>query len=596
VSFHPNDVQRRGRVAALVCSLAIAWLTVSFFRAQVLDTARYRLSSEKNRLREVPIPAPRGIIYDRHGQVIAESVPGYSVSILATSSDSLRATLIRLTSILALTPEEIDGAVRRYRREPNRPTVVFGDATFDQVSVLEEHRTEFPSLIIQSAPKRAYPDGPIVSAFAGYTGQITESELNSPQYEGYKSGQELGKAGLEKQYEDSLRGREGSRFVEVDARGRVVRERGARPDVPAVPGKAIKTNIDLDLQRFVAAYFGDTLVGGVVAMEPHTGAVLAIHSAPSFDPNRFIGGIPTDYWNQLRNDERRPLFNKAMQGRYPPASTFKLATAALGLQAGVIDFETRMPQPCTGGYAYGRYWRCWESKGHGSLNLTQAIAKSCDVYFYQLGLRLTLSKLLAGGVSLHMNERSNIDLPAETTPVWPASVEYYDRVFGKGRWTNGVTLNLAIGQGENTQTILNMTRFYTALATDGAAAQPQVVQSLPVRTKLLTLTPEQLLGLRVAMGDVVSGRGTAGSAAIAGVQLAGKTGTAQNETGRDHAWFVGFAPQEDPKIVVAVMLWQGEHGYSAARIASKVISHYLKRPAIEPVNIEGARVGGGGGQ
>lgn len=587
MSFHPNDVARRARVANGIAALVILWLASAFFRAQVLDSAQYRLSSERNRLREVPIPAARGVIYDRRGQIIAENVPGYSVSVLSVREDSLRATLARLSDVIALSPGMIEAAVGRLRREPNRPTVILSDATFDQVSVLEEHRMEFPSLIIQSAPKRYYPDGPAVAAFAGYTGQISERELALPRYESYKGGQEIGKGGLEQQYELELRGQEGSRFVEVDARGRVVREQGARDDLLPVAGKALQTNIDLDLQRYVAALLGDSVVAGVVAMEPATGAILALHSSPAFDPNRFIGGIPTSYWRELSDDPRRPMYNKALQGRYPPASTFKLATAALALQEGIADFDTRMERPCTGGYMYGRYWKCWKREGHGSVNMTQAIAQSCDTYFYQLGLRLSLSKLLAGGVSLKFAERTGIDLPNEQAPIWPEAVTYFDRIFGAGKWTNGVTLNLSIGQGQNTQTVLNMARFYSALATDGYASTPSVAQHEPVRTQILKLTDEQFAGLRAAMGDVVSGRGTAGSAVIQGVQLAGKTGTAQNETQIDHAWFVGFAPQEAPTIVVAVIVYQGEHGYVAARIASKVISHYLKRPAIVPTLVEG---------
>lgn len=588
MSLHPNDIQRRGRLASWLVTLSLILVASGFFRAQVLESASYQLSSEKNRLREVPIPAARGIIYDRHGDIIAENVPGYSVSILSSSADSLRSTLQRLSAIIALAPDEIESAVRRLRRDPNRPTVVLADASFDQVSVLEEHRTEFPSLIIQAAPKRRYPDGGIVSAFAGYTSEINEAELNSTEYRAYQSGQQIGRAGLEQQYERQLRGVEGSRFVEVDARGRVVRESGARPDRPAQPAPALRTNIDLDLQRFVASYFGDSLVGGLVAIEPATGEVLAIHSSPTYDPNRFIGGVSSAYYKELTEDPRRPMYNKAMQGRYPPASTFKLATAAIALEAGIVDFDTRMEQPCTGGYTFGtRYFRCWDRKGHGNVNLSQAIARSCDVYFYQLGLRMTLSRMLAGGVKLKFREKSGIDLPNETTPQWPYAVEYFNKRYGPRGWTNAVTLNLAIGQGENTQTILNMARFYTALATDGQAARPEVVTRMPERTRILDLTPAQLEGLRDAMADVVSGRGTAASAAIRGVILAGKTGTAQNETGKDHAWFVGFAPKDDPKIVVAVMLWQGEHGYAAARIASKVVEHYLKRPTIQPADVEG---------
>jgi penicillin-binding protein 2 len=412
MSLHPNDIQRRSRFAGWMVALAMTLLASGFFRAQVLDSARYQLSSEKNRLREVPIPAARGTIYDRHGAIIAENVPGYSVSILSSSDDSLRATLERLSTIIALAPGQVESAVRRFKRDPNRPTVVLADASFDQVSVLEEHRTEYPSLIIQAAPKRRYPDGAATSAFVGYTSEINETELGSADYAGYKSGQQIGRQGLERQYEAVLRGAEGSRFVEVDARGRVVRDASARPDRPATTPPPLQTNIDMDLQRFIASYLGDTLVGGVVALEPTTGAVLAIHSAPTFDPNRFIGGIPAEYYKQLTTDDRRPLYNKAMQGRYPPASTFKLATSALALEAGLVDFGSRMPVPCNGGYQYGgRYFRCWDRNGHGAVTLSQAIAKSCDTFFYQLGLLLTLSRFLAGGVRLRFGEKSGIDLP-----------------------------------------------------------------------------------------------------------------------------------------------------------------------------------------
>jgi penicillin-binding protein 2 len=578
VSFHPNDVARRARMASLFAAGIVGLLLAAFFRTQVLDSARYTLQSEENRLREVPLPAPRGIIYDRRGEIIAENVPGYSVSILSPSADSLRAAMKRLTGTIQLTPEQIEIAVRRYRRAPNRPTVILADAPFDVVSVLEEHRIEFPGLIIQSAPKRFYPDSIAVAAFVGYTGEVTESELASPKFAGYKAGQQVGKGGLEKQYETRLRGREGTRFVEVDARGRVVREAGARQDLEPLAADALHTNIDLALQRYVVQIFGDSLQGGVVAMDPQTGAVLALHSAPSFNPNRFVGGIPADYWKELNTDPRKPLFNKAIQGRYPPGSTWKLATAAMALESKTVTLDERMPTTCTGGFQYGtRYFRCWEHKGHGSLTLAQAIEKSCDVYFYQLGIKLGLERLIAGGVSLSFRERTGVDLPNESRPSFPYALEYYDYRYGPQRWSRAVTLNLAIGQGENDQTVVNMARFYTALATDGTAAKPEIASNDPQRTRLFRLSQEQMDGLRVAMAGVVSARGTAGASAIKGVVLAGKTGTAQNaqDPTHDHAWFVGFAPAENPKIVVAVMLEFGEHGSRAARIASSIISQYL---------------------
>ena len=589
MSFHPNDVQRRARAASILLIATFALLVGAFFRTQVLQNAQYVLQSEENRLREVPLPAPRGIIYDRNGTIIAENVVGYSVSLLAPTEDSLKAAMTRLSQTIPLSPDQMNLAVRRFKRAPNRPAVILADAPFDVVSVLEEHRIELPGLIIQSAPKRYYPEGAAVAAFIGYVGEISERELNSGQFEGYKAGQQIGRKGLEKQYEAQLRGREGTRFVEVDARGRVVREAGARQDLRAEAAEALKTNIDMDLQRYVAQLFGDSVQGGVVALDPATGAVLALHSAPSYDPNRFIGGIPVSYWNELNTDPRKPLYNKATQARYPPASAFKLATSILGLERGIVNFNTRMPVPCSGGYQYGsRYFRCWDKRGHGDVNLSQAIEKSCNTYFYQLGLRLSLQEVIAGGINLDFNQRSGLDLPDEARPGFPYGTDYYNELYGPRGWSNAVVLNLAIGQGENSQTVVNMARFYTALATDGHAAKPGIVGAKPERERLFSLSPEQMQGLRNAMSGVVSARGTAGSAQIQGVVLAGKTGTAQNPHGADHAWFVGFAPAEQPKIVVAVLVEFGEHGYFAARIASKVIERYLKQPAtVMPTITEG---------
>jgi penicillin-binding protein 2 len=588
VSFHPNDVQKRGRAANVMVAGVLLFLTVGFFRTQVWFHQKYALQSETNRLRELPLPAPRGVIYDRNGKVIADNVIGYSVSVLAQKEDSLKAVLQRLSGTINLTAPQIEQALRRFRRAPGRPAVIMPDASFDVVSVLEEHRTQFPGLIIQSAPRRFYPDGPVVSPFVGYTAEVTEAELAQAAFAEYKAGQQTGKQGLEKQYEALLRGKEGSQFVEVDARGRIVRQAGARQDLVPVPAQPLYTNIDLDLQRFVAGIFGDSLQGGAVAIDPKTGGVLALYSAPTWDANRFIGGIPAQYWDSLRNDPRRPLYNKALQGQYPPGSTFKLATTVLGLETGTVTMADHMPIPCTGGMQYGtRYFRCWDKRGHGSLPLAGAIAKSCDVYFYQLGIKLGIERLLAGGVNLHMNEKAGIDLPEERRPRWPETTEYFDRRYGKSGWTRSVVLNLAIGQGENSQTILNMARFYSALATDGSAARPEIARNKQERVKIMNLTAQQLDQVRGALVGVVEG-GTASASAIKGVQLAGKTGTAQSgkftPTGTElnHAWFVGFAPANDPKIVVAVMLEFGGHGTRSAAIASKIIAAYLKvTPIIE---------------
>ncbi len=589
MSFHPNDVARRSRFVTIALFGVFVVLLSAFFRTQILQNYKYSLQSEENRLREVPLPAPRGIILDRNKQIIAENVPGYSVSILSPSADSLRASLGRLGKLITLTPEQIEASVRRYKRAPARPTVVLADATFDVVSVLEERRVEYPGLIIQSAPKRYYPDSSTVASFVGYVGEVTESELTQASFQGYKVGQQVGKAGLEKQYEKQLRGREGARYVEVDARGRVVRDVGARAELTPAAAAPLYTNIDIDLQRYMTTIFGDSLQGGAIAIEPKTGAVIALYSAPSYNPNRFIGGIPADYWRALNDDPRRPLYNKVIQGQYPPGSTFKLATAAIALQDGVVGLDEHMRDACTGGYTYGtRYFRCHKKEGHGSLSLVGAIEQSCDVYFYQLGLRMGISRLIAGGVSMNFDKRSGIDLPSESRTIFPYSVDYYNQRFGKGKWTQAVILNLAIGQGENAQTVVNMARFYTALANGGEASTPEIATGAPKRTKTFALTAEQMTGLNAALMGVVS-MGTARSAAISGVVLAGKTGTAQNSTDElhHHAWFTGFAPAKDPKIVIAVMLEFGGHGDRAARIASKIVEHYLKVVPTQLISTEG---------
>ena len=578
MSYHPNDVSRRASLARGLLVVGFLALTSAFFRAQVLRNKEFLAQAEQNRFREVPLPAPRGIILDRNRRVIAENLPGYTVSLLSPTADSLRSAMRRLSDIIPITEDQVDAAVRRWRRNPTRPAVILPDAPFDVVAVLEERRVDNPSLIIQSTPKRYYPDGPAVAAFVGYTGEITEKELADSTRADYKPGQQIGKGGLERAYETQLRGREGVRYVEVDARGRVVREAGARAETAPEPARELVTNIDMDLQQFVVGLLGDSLRAGVVALDPTDGAVLALHSGPTFDPNRFVGGIPADYWRELNTDPRRPLYNKVIQGRYPPASTWKLATAAMAMEAGLVQLDDYMPVPCTGGYRYGRYFRCWNHRGHGNINLRQAIEQSCDVYFYQVGLKLGLSRLVAGGLKLKMRERSGVDLPNETQPQFPPDAQnYFNERYGARGWVPGsVSLNLSIGQGENAQTLINMARFYTALATDGHASRPEIVRRSPERVAIMNLTEAQMVGLREAMAGVVSSRGTANSARVEGITVAGKTGTAQNPPHPDHAWFMGFAPVEKPRIVVGVFVEYGEHGYVAARIATKVMAHFLK--------------------
>ena len=315
--------------------------------------------------------------------------------------------------------------------------------------------------------------------------------------------------------------------------------------------------------------------GALMAMTPG-GEVLALYSAPSFDPNDFIGGINPVRWAELNTDSARPLLNRSLRGTYPPASTFKLALAVMALRRGVADFDTQMPQPCRGGYQFGnRFFRCWKREGHGSLSLMGAIRHSCDTYFYQLGLRLGLPALLEDGTRLGFGERTGIDLGSEARSFFPPNTAYYDRVRGPRGWTNAVTLNLAIGQGENAQSLVNLMRFYAALASDGQLRQPYLVQQVAKPEPVsLGLDRFELEGMRTSLAEVVRAR-TAPASGGREINVAGKTGTAQNPHGKDHGWFIGFAPADSPKVVVGAIMEFKEHGSSVAPYVVQVMRRYL---------------------
>jgi penicillin-binding protein 2 len=577
-AFHPHLLERRLRLTrAVVWGAGIA-LVLVFFRTQILEHSKYQLQSETNRLRPIPLPAPRGIITDRNGKILAENVTGYTVSLLpAADEDSLRATLRRIASIVKLDSLGIERVLIRYRRTPYLPVSVLPNATFEVVSALEERRLIFPGLLIQPEPKRHYPDSSLVAHLVGYVGELTETERAQRRFAAVRLGGLLGKGGLERQYDDSLRGADGVRFVEVSALGQVVREAGSGSRLSPIPGRALHTTIDLELQRYIAQIFPAGQRGAVLALNPNSGEILALYSAPGFDPNAFVGGVDPDYWRRLNVSEAHPLFDRTIQARYPPGSTWKLALAAMALKRGIVTLRSRMPIPCRGGLQYGnRFFRCWSAKGHGDLALADAIAQSCDVYFYQLGLKLGLTSLLEDATGLGFHARTGIDLPGEITSEFPGGTDYYDRVYGPRRWTSAVTLNLAIGQGENAQTLVNMVRFYQMLASDGRARPPYLVHPSAGSTVSLALAPEQLSGLRQAMISVVE-RGTARGAGRFGgsISIAGKTGTAQNPHGPAHGWFIGFAPAEKPEIVVGAIVEFAREGPYVAPLVTRVIGHYL---------------------
>ncbi|HSR15670.1 MAG TPA: penicillin-binding protein 2 [Gemmatimonadales bacterium] len=590
--FAPHRLQRRADTFRWVLLVAFAVLAGAFFRTQILQYDQYRLRSESNRLRAIPLAAPRGPLLDRSGLVLADNVPGFTVKLLASSEDSLRAVLGRMAELVALDSTAVEVVVRRFRGARYQPALVFNSSSFDVIARLEEHRPSLPGLVIQTEPRRFYPAGRAVAHVVGYVGEVSEGDLEADRFPGARLGTIVGKESLEVQYDSLLRGRDGMRYIEVNARGGMVREGDPSLSLIPVPGRPVTTTVDLPLQIYIDSLWTDSLAqwrGALVAMTP-TGEILAMYSWPSFDPNDFVGGISREKYRQLTDDESGlPLFNRAIKGAYPPASPFKLATAAMALRRGLVTFSTHMEQPCTGGFRFGtRVFRCWKREGHGSLDLTGAIATSCDVYFYQLGLRLGLNALLEDGVAFGFRERTGVDLGNEAQSFYPPSRSYYDRVYGPRGWTNAVTLNLSIGQGENNQTLINVMRFYQALAGDGTSQTPYLVAPRPgASTHDLGLTAAQLAGLRDAMIAVVT-RGTAGASGGRELNVAGKTGTAQNSHGDDHGWFIGFAPADRPEIIVGAIMEQALHGSSVAPWVVRVIRRYLEgagAPADAPIQL-----------
>jgi penicillin-binding protein 2 len=571
--FGPAALDSRAGQARWLLRVAFLVLAAAFFNAQVVEHERYRLRSEDNRLRAVPLTPPRGPILDRFGRIIAENVPGYSVKLLAPDVASLRESLDRLGEIVPVDSAGRAEALRRFRSEPYLPALVIRDATSEQVARLEERRVVLPGLVIQAEPKRLYPMRSAVAHVVGYVAEVTEGDLAAKRYRGAQIGALVGKAGLELEYDSVLRGDPGMRYIEVNARGRLVREDGAAAPRAPRAGVALHTTIDLDLQRFVDSMWPAGVRGALVAMTPD-GQILALYSSPTYDPNLFIGGISSENWRALRDDPANPLYNRAIQGRYAPASPFKLAVAAMALRRGIVNFNSTMPEPCRGSFRYGnRVFRCWNPEGHGRVDLTGAIAQSCDVYFYQLGLKLGLENLLADGVAMGFRGRSNVDLQGETMSIIPPDVAYFDRRYGPRGWSRGVTLNLAIGQGEIDQTVMNMARFYLALANPVGAPEPYLVRSRGGAPRKIDLTPEQLAGMRNALIAVVD-RGTAAGTRSADLVVAGKTGTGQNPHGKDHGWFIGFAPAEQPEIVVGAIMEFAEHGSTVAPYVVRTIRQW----------------------
>ncbi|MDI6808708.1 MAG: penicillin-binding protein 2 [Candidatus Eisenbacteria bacterium] len=588
-----TERESKGRVLELVTVVAFALLALRVLTFQVLQSPRYKQLSDENRVRIDVLQSPRGDICDRNGRVLANSLPSFNIVLDAFERSYLRkeafveSTIVSVGRLLGVNEDSILSEAMSGKSASYGRIVVRRGASLNEISVVEERLSELPGVEIDVAPVRHYTLGDTTCHLLGYLGEVSADELEEAGTE-IGPGSLVGRGGVEMEYDHLLRGRDGARLVEVDALGRRVGLLDKSLARTPRRGSTLVLTVDRDLQRVAESAFGDWERGAVVVLDLKTGGVLALVSRPAFDPNLFSSGLSLGEWRKLLLDRRKPLLNRSIQGTYPPGSVFKLVSTISGLASGTLREDATLGS-CSGKFPYGgRVFKCWSENGHGSLNLHDAIVQSCDVFFYRVGLKVGLDRISKYAKEVGLGEKADIDLPGERRGLIPDK-RFYDKKFGPGKWARGLLLNLAIGQGEILATPLQLAILAEAVALRGVVLKPHVLQAIRVqdgRTIYTKLEKIEVKGVdrslfetvASAMEGVVEGpSGTGSRARVQSVVICGKTGTAQNPFGEDHAIFVAFAPAETPEIALCVIVENGGHGGTvAAPIAQKIMDHYFR--------------------
>jgi penicillin-binding protein 2 len=560
------------------------FLISGFWKLQVQNTGFYDERAQQNSIKSVPIIAPRGRLLDRDGRVIVDNHTSHS---LLLARETLKNEhLAPIAQGLDLDYEDLVQRVARFRKQPKYvPVVIKEELTPADLAFVESHRDFFPEMFLIQSQRRLYPQDGMLAHLVGYTGEISEAELETPEMARYEPGSIVGKFGIESEYNSSLMGVDGQRQVIVDSSGQVRKELANKP---AIPGKDLQLSIDLDLQA-VAEWTMEGRKGAVVALDPRTGEVLAMVSRPAFDANKFAVGIKRKDWKVIMDDPDKPMLNRAIQAQLAPGSTFKPIMALAGLETGAIDEKYSVR--CGGGASfYGRYFKCWQKGGHGSVALHSGIVHSCDVFFYNVGVRLGIDKIADYAEAMGLGRKSGIDLPNEASGTVPS--EKWKLRTQRQKWYAGETVSVSIGQGALTVSPLQLARAIGGLAIGGVWNQPHLVKNASKLAQPLQreLKPEDVKAVIDGMYGVVNEGGTGVRARLPNVAVCGKTGSAQIVSNdyvkaqggahldkRDNAWFVGFAPREAPEIVVVALFEHGEHGQLAAPIARDVIKAYFDK-------------------
>lgn len=601
-----REPTRRLLILTIGVTVLFFVLLARLWYLQIVKAEDFYSLSENNRLRLVPVAASRGTLVDRNGTILVNNRASFSVAVMPQEVVDKEQLITTLAKLLALDPTDLrERWVKGRRRSRYQPIILASGLSRDQVEILEENRLFLPGVDVAMHPIRDYPHGELGAHLFGHLGEMSEHEMGSSRFKGYNPGDYVGKSGLERSWEKELHGVNGGRQIEVDAMGRLLR---TVSELNPTSGNSLVLTIDLAIQQQAEAAFGDK-AGAAVALDVHTGEVLAFVSNPEFDPAQFAGRLSPEQWNKYLNDPRHPLENKALKGQYPPGSTFKIITALAGLEEGLIDEKTTVF--CSGSHKHGnRAFRCWNRKGHGSVDLKKALRESCDVYFYRLGEQLGVDKIAFYARKFALGQPLGIGLDHEKAGLVPTSAWKMKR-FGT-KWLTGETLPVAIGQGYLLMTPIQLAAMTAAVANNGTVYRPHLVKKVisPEGVVLRQFSPEIIAqaGLRPESYRLVSkglfavvneSGGTGGAARLYEVKVAGKTGTSQvvklrDGRGfipyqyRDHALFVAYAPVEKPEIAVAVVVEHGEHGGSAAApIAGRILRTYfegkgvIKRPNLQ---------------
>jgi penicillin-binding protein 2 len=578
-------------------------LAYGLWRLQVTSSGVYSALAEKNRVRTIPILAPRGKILDREGRVIVDNYPSSTALLLRDSSRDLATDAEFIAEGLHLDVKDVRDRVRKMSSAPQyQPLYLKEDITNDDLAFIESHRNELPELAVITEHRRRYPRKGFMAHLIGYVGEVSGDMLNQPQFDLYSPGDVVGRSGVELQYNQTLMGKNGSRQAVVNSHGK---EMGQLAEKPAVPGQALHLTVDIDLQIAAEEAMGDKN-GAMIAMDPHTGEILAMVSRPTYDPNDFAIRVSRDQWSKLINDPDKPLLNKAIQAQLAPGSTFKILMSVAGWEEGIAQ---TLHVNCTGGATfYGRRFGCWVKSGHGAVDLTKAIYQSCDVFFYTLAEKLGIDRIAKYATALGLGQKTGIDLPQEVSGVMP-SEEWKIRNF-KQKWFAGETISVGIGQGAVATTPVQLMRAIAAISMDGRMVVPHVANptGLPAEyveashmkeVKNIPIESDGFNLITDAMSRVLLPEGTAPSAHVPGIDIAGKTGSAQivslavrakhmgNEALNQNGWFVGFTPRRNPDIIVCVLFEGGEHGKLAARLATQVIKAYVDKQRKPPTKVAG---------